>query len=132
MWRTIVNQSDVRNDAVDTSGYSNYGENKPFAAGIVVHIRHKYHLSSHADRLRAQGLLGTVKSWTKAEIFHSNKANDKNERLYERPIYRDPRLTAPTRRPRRRLDRRYEPSPTTGAHGALKGRPLQSLVDFTE
>ena len=63
-------------------------------------------LPSHADRLRAKGLLtnteiaiklgvhpSTIKSWTKAGILNSYKANDKNERLYEPPSDNDPRLT---------------------------------------
>jgi len=92
-------------DALNAAGHRS-GENKLFTAGIVVHIRRKYHLPSHADRLRAQGLLtttelaqrlrvhpSTVKSWTKAGILNSHKANDKNERLYEPPITGDPRLT---------------------------------------
>lgn len=93
-------------EALNAAGHRS-GENKLFTAGIVVHIRRKYHLPSHADRLRAQGLLtttelaqrlavhpSTVKSWTKAGILNSHKANDKNERLYEPPITGDPRLTA--------------------------------------
>jgi hypothetical protein len=92
-------------DALNAEGHRS-GENKPFTAGIVVHLRHKYHLPSHAERLRAQGLLtttelaqhlavhpSTVKSWTKAGILNSHKANDKNERLYEPPNDDDPRLT---------------------------------------
>jgi hypothetical protein len=92
-------------DALNAAGHRS-GENKPFTAGIVVHIRRKYHLPSHADRLRAQGLLtttelaqhlgvhpSTIKSWTKAGILNSHKANDKNERLYQPPIAGDPRLT---------------------------------------
>jgi len=92
-------------DALNAAGHRS-GENKPFTAGIVVHVRRKYHLPSHADRLRAQGLLtttelaqrltvhpSTIKSWTKAGILNSHKANDKNERLYEAPIADDPRLT---------------------------------------
>ena len=92
-------------DALNAAGHRS-GENKPFTAGIVVHIRRKYHLPSHADRLRAQGLLtttelaerlavhpSTIKSWTKAGILNSHKANDKNERLYEPPAADDPRLT---------------------------------------
>ena len=92
-------------DALNVAGHRS-GENKPFTAGIVVHVRRKYHLPSHADRLRAQGLLttteiaqrltvhpSTIKSWTKAGILNSHKANDKNERLYEPPIAGDPRLT---------------------------------------
>ena len=46
-------------DALNAAGHRS-GENKPFTAGIVVHIRRKYHLPSHADRLRAQGLLTTA------------------------------------------------------------------------
>ncbi len=92
--------------ALNTEGHRS-GENRQFTSGIVVHVRHKYHLLSHADRLRAQGLLtttelaqrlavhpSTIKDWTKAGILNSHKANDKNERLYEPPIAGDPRLTA--------------------------------------
>ena len=46
-------------DALNAAGHRS-GENKPFTAGIVVHVRRKYHLPSHADRLRAQGLLTTT------------------------------------------------------------------------
>jgi hypothetical protein len=35
----------------------------------------------------------TVKSWTRAGILNSHKANDKNERLYEPTTRGDPRLT---------------------------------------
>jgi DNA invertase Pin-like site-specific DNA recombinase len=93
-------------DALNVAGHRS-GENKPFTAGIVVHLRRKYHLPSHADRLRAQGLLtktelaqrlrvhtSTIKNWTRAGILNSHKANDKNEHLYEPPIADDPRLTA--------------------------------------
>jgi DNA invertase Pin-like site-specific DNA recombinase len=92
-------------DALNAAGHRS-GENKPFTAGIVVHLRRKYHLPSHADRLHAQGLLtkteiaarlgvheSTIKSWTKSGILNSHKANDKNERLYQPPTAGDPRLT---------------------------------------
>jgi DNA invertase Pin-like site-specific DNA recombinase len=92
--------------ALNTEGHRS-GENKQFTAAIVIHLRHNYHLLSHADRLRAQGLLtttelaqrlavhpSTIKDWAKAGILNSHKANDKNERLYEPPIAGDPRLTA--------------------------------------
>ena len=113
-------------EALNAQGHRS-GENKPFTAGIVVHVRHKYHLPSHADRLRAQGLLtatelaqrlevhrSTVKSWTKAGILNSHKANDKNERLYEQPIPGHPSLTARQGSP---LTKRVPTQPTTG--GAL-------------
>jgi DNA invertase Pin-like site-specific DNA recombinase len=113
-------------DALNLAGHHS-GENKPFTAGIVVHVRRKYHLPSHADRLRAQGLLtttelaqrltvhpSTIKSWTKAGILNSHKANDKNERLYEPPIAGDPRLTVRQGSP---LRKRVHTPPAPG--GAL-------------
>jgi len=113
-------------DALNVAGHRS-GENKPFTAGIVMHIRRKYHLPSHADRLRAHGLLTanelaqrlcvhrtTIKNWTRAGILNSHKANDKNERLYEPPIDDDPRLTVRQGSP---LRKRALPQPTTG--GAL-------------
>jgi DNA invertase Pin-like site-specific DNA recombinase len=113
-------------DALNVAGHRS-GENKPFTAGIVVHVRRKYHLPSHADRLRAQGLLtttelaqrltvhpSTIKSWTKAGILNSHKANDKNKRLYEPPIAGDPRLTVRQGSP---LRKRVHTPPAPG--GAL-------------
>ena len=82
---------------------------------------------SHAERLRAQGLLtttelaqrltvhpSTIKNWTKSGILNSHKANDKNERLYQPPIAGDPRLTARQGSP---LRKRVHTPPTPG--GAL-------------
>ena len=113
-------------DALNVAGHRS-GENKPFTAGIVVHIRRKYHLPSHSERLRAQGLLtttelaqrlavhpSTIKSWTKAGILNSHKANDKNERLYQPPTAGDPHLTVRQGSP---LRKRVLTQPTTG--GAL-------------
>jgi len=48
-------------DALNAAGHRS-GENKPFTVAIVVHVRRKYHLPSHADRLRAQGLLTTTET----------------------------------------------------------------------
>ena len=56
----------------------------------------------------------TVKSWTKAGILNSHKANDKNERLYEPPTPGDPRLTARQGSP---LRKRVSTQPTP--EGAL-------------
>jgi len=113
-------------EALNAEGHRS-GENKPFTAGIVIHVRHKYHLPSHADRLRAQGLLtttelaqhlgvhpSTVKSWNKAGILNSHKANDKNERLYELPTADNPRLHARQGSP---LRKRVHTPPVPG--GAL-------------
>jgi len=113
-------------DALNVAGHCS-GEKKPFTVGIVVHIRRKYHLPSHADRLRAQGLLtanelaqrlcvhrSTIKNWTRAGILNSHKANDKNERLYQPPIPGDPRLTTRQGSP---LTKRVHTPPAPG--GAL-------------
>ncbi|MGH7732728.1 MAG: recombinase family protein [Gemmatimonadales bacterium] len=113
-------------EALNTAGHRS-GENKPFTAGIVVHVRHKYHLPSHAERLRAQGLLTanelaqrlcvhrtTIKNWTRAGILNSHKANDKNERLYQPLIAGDPRFTARQGSP---LRKRVHTPPAPG--GAL-------------
>jgi DNA invertase Pin-like site-specific DNA recombinase len=113
-------------DALNTAGHRS-GEGKPFTARIVLEARRSNNLPSHADRLHAKGLLtnteiatmlgvhpSTIKSWTRAGILNSHKANDKNERLYEPPTPGDPRLTAKQGSP---LRKRVLTQPTTG--GAL-------------
>jgi DNA invertase Pin-like site-specific DNA recombinase len=113
-------------DALNAAGHRS-GEGKPFTTRIVLEARRSNNLPSHADRLRAKGLLtktelaarlgvheSTVKSWTKAGILNSHKANDKNERLYEPPAPGDPRLTARQGSP---LRKRVPTQPATG--GAL-------------
>jgi hypothetical protein len=100
------------------------GSGKPFNATIVVHIRQKYQLPSHAKRLRAQGMrtvteiaeqLGvhpdTVKAWGRAGLLVSHKANDKNERLYQPPNPGDPNLLGHRGN---RLHNRVSTPPTPG------------------
>jgi DNA invertase Pin-like site-specific DNA recombinase len=99
------------------------GENKPFTARIVLDLRGSNALPSHAERLRAKGLLdiseiaerlgvhpSTIKAWHRAGLLASHKANDKNERLFEAPTASDPRLV---KRMGKRLDKRVliEPPP---------------------
>ncbi len=92
------------------------GMGKPFTAQIVLHLRRAHGLQSHAERLRARGLLtlsetarqlgvhtGTIKAWQRAGLLESEKANDKNERLFVPPGPGDPRLV---KRLGWRLDRR--------------------------
>ena len=82
------------------------GTGKPFTAHIVLHIRRAHGLPTHADRLRARGLLtidetarrlgvhaSTIKAWHRAGLLTSHKANDRNERLFDPPDPNDPRLT---------------------------------------
>jgi len=81
------------------------GTGQPFTARTVLGIRRYGNLPSHADRLRARGMLTlneiadqlgvhphTIKHWRHAGMLNSHKANDKNERLYEPPAPGDPRL----------------------------------------
>ena len=112
--------------ALNTAGHRS-GEGKSFTGRIVLEARRSNNLPSHADRLRAKGLLtkteiatrlgvhdSTVKAWTRAGILDSHKANDKNERLYEPPTHGDPRLTTRQGSP---LRKRVPTQLTTG--GAL-------------
>ena len=81
------------------------GMGSPFTARIVLHLRRSKGLPSHADRLRARGLLSlaemaqrlqmnpsTIKAWRRAGLLVSYKANDKGERLFEPPTPGDPRF----------------------------------------
>jgi DNA invertase Pin-like site-specific DNA recombinase len=103
------------------------GMNRPFTARIVLGLRRDNGLPSHADRLRARGLLTltetakrlgvhptTVNAWRRAGLLASHRANDKNERLFEPPTPDDPRLVKCMGR---RLDRREPTQPSPG--GAL-------------
>jgi excisionase family DNA binding protein len=93
----------------------------------VLHLRRNHGLASHADRLRARGLLttnevaerlglhpSTVQAWQRAGLLAAHKANDKNMLLYESPNPDDPRLA---KQQGRRLDRREPIQPRPG--GAL-------------
>jgi DNA invertase Pin-like site-specific DNA recombinase len=95
---------DVVADRLNQTGHRS-GTGMPFTGQIVLGLRHDNKLASHADRLRARGLLtineiadhlgvhpSTIKSWHKAGLLNSHKANDKNERFFELPTPDDPRL----------------------------------------
>ena len=81
------------------------GEGKRFTRRIVLGLRRDHNLPSHAERVRARSLLtlceiaallgvstSTIKAWHRAGLLTSEKANDKNERLYHPPRPGDPRL----------------------------------------
>ena len=100
------------------------GEGRAFHARIVLHLRRAHDLSSHAERLRAAGMLNltemaerlavnthTVKRWQAAGLLVGHKANDKNERLYEAPAPGDPRLVPHLGR---RLSERVPTRPAPG------------------
>jgi hypothetical protein len=110
-------------EALNRAGHRS-GMNKPFTRSIVLHLRRAHQLPSHAERLRARGLLtlgetaqrlgvhtSTIKAWHRAGLLVSHKANDKNQRLYEPPTPGDPRLI---KRMGRRLSQRVLTEPTPG------------------
>ncbi len=97
---TDAESAELLNDAGHRSGTG-----QPFTARIVLGIRRYSSLPSHADRLRARGLLtvhqiaeqlgvhpNTIKLWHRAGLLSAHTANDKNEQLYEPPTPGDPRL----------------------------------------
>jgi DNA invertase Pin-like site-specific DNA recombinase len=110
-------------DALNAAGRRS-GEHKAFTRLIVLHLRRAHILPSHAQRLRAKGLLtldeiaerlgvhsSTIKAWRRAGLLVSHKANDKNERLFEPPTPGDPRLV---KRMGSRLATRVPIQPTPG------------------
>ncbi len=110
-------------DALNEAGHRS-GEDRPFTARIVLHLRRAHDLPSHAHRLRRAGMLSlgevagrlgvhprTIKSWHAAGLLPSHQANDKNERLYEPPAPGDPRLVKRMGRP---LSSRKSIEPTPG------------------
>jgi DNA invertase Pin-like site-specific DNA recombinase len=91
-------------EALNADGHRS-GEGKTFTTRIVLHLRRAHGLPSHADRLRARGMLtpdeiaerlgvhrSTINDWRRAGLLASHKANDKNEQLYQPPVPGDPRL----------------------------------------
>jgi hypothetical protein len=88
-------------EALNTAGHRS-GEGKPFTGRIVLDLRRAHNMPSHAERLRARGLLDmaqiaehlgvhrtTIKNWHRAGLLVSHKANDKNQRLFEPPAPAD-------------------------------------------
>jgi hypothetical protein len=71
------------------------GEGKPFTGRIVLDLRRAHHMPSHAERLRARGLLDmaeitralgvhptTIKNWQRARLLISHEANDKTSGIH--------------------------------------------------
>jgi DNA invertase Pin-like site-specific DNA recombinase len=92
--------------ALNSAGHRS-GEGKPFTNRIVLDLRRAHHMPSHAERLRARGLLTidelaarlgvhktTIKNWHRAGLLATHKANDKNIQLFEPPAPADTRLIA--------------------------------------
>jgi DNA invertase Pin-like site-specific DNA recombinase len=105
--RLLDEHTDAQTAAALNAAGHRSGEGKPFTGRIVLELRRSHHLPSHADRLRARGLLplpetasrlgvhtSTIKAWHRAGLLTSHKANDKNIRLFEPPAPGDSRLAA--------------------------------------
>jgi len=103
--RLLDEHTDAEVAAILNASGHRSGMGKPFTNRIVLELRRDHNLPSHAERLRASGLLtlgeiadqlgvsaSTVKAWQRAGLLVSEKVNDKNERLYQPPTPGDPRL----------------------------------------
>ncbi len=110
-------------EALNLAGHRS-GKDKAFTRSIVLHLRRAHQMPSHAERLRARGLLtlgetaqrlsvhtSTIKAWHRAGLLVSHKATDKNERLYEPPPPGDPRLVKRMGSP---LNKRTRVEPSQG------------------
>jgi DNA-binding transcriptional regulator YiaG len=110
-------------EALNEAGHRS-GTGQAFTGSIVLHLRRANGLPSHLERLRARGLLNareladrlevsvsTVKAWHRAGLLVSQRANDKNIRLFEPPTPNDPRLT---KRQGSSLKRRASTDPLQG------------------
>ena len=113
-------------EQLNQSGHRS-GTGKAFTPRIVLGLRRDHSFPSHAERLRARGLLApaeiaerlgvhptTITAWQRAGLLTSHKANNKNQRLYEPPTPGDPRLV---KRQGNRLNQRQLTQPSPG--GAL-------------
>jgi DNA invertase Pin-like site-specific DNA recombinase len=109
--------------ALNAAGHRS-GEGKPFTSRIVLDLRQSHQLPSHADRLRARGLLtmteiadrlgvhiSTIKAWRRAGLLTARKANDRNVPLFDPPDPADPRLV---KRQGSKLARRVHTATTPG------------------
>jgi DNA invertase Pin-like site-specific DNA recombinase len=109
--------------ALNAAGHRS-GKGKPFTGRIVLELRRSHHLPSHADRLRARGLLtlpeiagqlgvhpSTIKAWRRAGLLTARNANDKNIPLFDPPPPGDPRLV---KRQGSKLARRARTATTPG------------------
>jgi hypothetical protein len=103
--RLLNDHTDAEAAATLNAAGHRSGKNKPFTGRIVLELRRSHHLPSHADRLRARGLLtlpeiagqlgvhpSTIKAWRRAGLLTAHKANDKNIPLFDPPPPGDPRL----------------------------------------
>ena len=122
--RLLEDHTDAQAAAALNAAGHRSGEGKPFTGRIVLELRRSHHLPSHADRLRARGLLtlaetagrlgvhvSTIKAWRRAGLLTAHQANDKNIPLFDPPDPADPRLA---KRQGSKLSRRVHTATTPG------------------
>jgi DNA invertase Pin-like site-specific DNA recombinase len=122
--RLLEDHTDAQAAAALNAAGHRSGEGKPFTGRIVLELRRSHHLPSHADRLRARGLLtlaetasrlgvhtSTIKAWRRAGLLTAHQANDKNIPLFDPPDPADPRLA---KRQGSKLARRIHTATTPG------------------
>jgi DNA invertase Pin-like site-specific DNA recombinase len=122
--RLLEDHTDAQTAAALNAAGHRSGEGKPFTGRIVLELRRSHHLPSHADRLRARGLLtltetasrlgvhtSTIKAWRRAGLLTAHQANDKNIPLFDPPDPADPRLV---KRQGSKLTRRVHTTTTPG------------------
>jgi len=122
--RLLDEHTDAQTAAALNAAGHRSGEGKPFTGRIVLELRRSHHLPSHADRLRARGLLtltetadrlgvhiSTIKAWRRAGLLTAHQANDKNIPLFDPPDPADPRLA---KRQGSKLARRVHTANTPG------------------
>ena len=122
--RLLDDHTDAETAAALNAAGHRSGEGKLFTGRIVLELRRSHRLPSHADRLRARGLLtlteiadrlgvhtSTIKAWRRAGLLTARKANDKNIPLFDPPDPADPRLV---KRQGSKLTRRVHTATTPG------------------
>ncbi len=110
----LEDHTDSEIAAILTSKGMVSGTGQPLHARLIRQIGKAYHLRSHTQRLRDEGLLtlndiahhlgvgpSTVKTWRDAGLLTGRRANDKNEYLYQLPgpDLARPRRGRPPRKP---------------------------------
>ena len=122
--RLLEDHTDAQAAAALNAAGHRSGEGKPFTGRIVLELRRSHQLPSHADRLRARGLLtlaetadrlgvhvSTIKAWRRAGLLTAHQANDKNIPLFDPPDPADPRLA---KRQGSKIARRVHTATTPG------------------
>ena len=111
-------------DALNAAGHRS-GEGKPFTARIVLHLRRAHQLPSHADRLRAAGMLTLTEIAAAPRRPHPHRQGLARRRPARRPQgQRQERTALRTAHSRR--------SPARQVHGPHALQPSPHRTDHQE